>query len=40
MSYVNLLLEISEQIATVTVNRPQAMNALTLPTLEELEQVV
>jgi len=39
MSYVNLLLEISEQIATVTVNRPQAMNALTVPTLEELEQV-
>jgi len=35
----NLLLDISEQIATVTINRPQAMNALTVPTLEELEQV-
>jgi enoyl-CoA hydratase len=39
MNYDNLLLDISEQIATITINRPQAMNALTVPTLEELEQV-
>lgn len=36
----NLLLEISEGIATVTINRPAAMNAMTIATLEELESVV
>lgn len=40
MNYLNLLLDISEQIATVTINRPQAMNALTVQTLEELESVI
>jgi len=40
MSYANLLLEISEHIATVTINRPEAMNSLSVPTLEELEQVL
>lgn len=38
MNYSNLLLEISEQIATVTINRQHAMNALTVQTLEELEK--
>jgi enoyl-CoA hydratase len=33
-------LEISEGIATVTVNRPAAMNAMTVATLAELEVVV
>lgn len=37
MDYSNLVLEISERIATITINRPQAMNALTVQTLEELE---
>jgi len=37
MTYENLLVETSEQIATVTVNRPQAMNSLSAPTLDELE---
>lgn len=37
MYYINLLLEISGQIATITINRPHAMNALTVQTIEELE---
>jgi enoyl-CoA hydratase len=40
MQLENLLLENSEGIATVTVNRPSAMNAMTVSTLEELEEVV
>lgn len=40
MQLENLLLEISEGIATITVNRPSAMNAMTVATLEELERVV
>jgi len=36
----NLLLDVSEGIATVTVNRPTAMNAMTAATLEELAAVV
>ncbi|MBL0224661.1 MAG: enoyl-CoA hydratase/isomerase family protein [Geobacteraceae bacterium] len=40
MQLENLLLEINEGIATVTVNRPAAMNAMTVSTLEELEGVV
>lgn len=40
MKLENLLLEISEGIATVTVNRPAAMNAMNMATLEELEAVV
>ncbi|MBT0664224.1 enoyl-CoA hydratase/isomerase family protein [Geobacter pelophilus] len=40
MSLENLLFEIVEGVATVTVNRPKAMNALTLETLAELGDVV
>ena len=40
MHVENLLLEITEGIVTVTVNRPAAFNALTISTLEELESVV
>jgi len=36
----NLLFEIVDGIATVTVNRPAAMNALTMATLEELAGLV
>ena len=36
MEFDNLLLEIHENIATVTVNRPQALNALNEATLQEL----
>ena len=36
MSYENLLLERSDAIATVTVNRPKVMNALNAATLGEL----
>lgn len=40
MQLENLLLETGEGIATVTVNRPAALNAMTLSTLEELEAIV
>lgn len=40
MHYQDLLIEISEGIATITVNRPQAMNAMTLTTLQELADAV
>ncbi|MBU5614486.1 enoyl-CoA hydratase-related protein [Geomonas azotofigens] len=40
MDLKNLLLEVSDHVATVTVNRPSAMNAMTPDTLEELERVV
>jgi enoyl-CoA hydratase len=40
MHYQNLLLEKNEGIATLTVNRPQAMNAMTLATLQELAEAV
>lgn len=36
MSYENILLEKSEGVATVTVNRPKVMNALNHQTLSEL----
>jgi enoyl-CoA hydratase len=36
MEFNNLLVEISENIATVTVNRPKALNALNEETLKEL----
>jgi enoyl-CoA hydratase len=40
MHLETLLLEINKGIATITVNRPSAMNAMTPATLEELEAVV
>ena len=40
MNTTALLVEIKETIATVTVNRPSAMNAMTLTTLQELDVVV
>ncbi|HIJ96986.1 MAG TPA: crotonase [Desulfuromonadales bacterium] len=40
MHLENLQFDVSEGIATVTINRPAAMNAMTESTLEELEQVV
>ncbi|UPU37179.1 enoyl-CoA hydratase-related protein [Geomonas paludis] len=40
MELKNLLLEVKNRIATVTVNRPAAMNAMTPETLEELQRTV
>jgi len=37
MSYDNLLVEIRDRIATVTVNRPQVLNALNSKTVEEMD---
>jgi len=39
MSYENLIIEISDRIQTVTINRPEKLNALNLATLAELRQV-
>ena len=36
MEYENLLIDVTERIATVTVNRPKFMNALNPPTVREL----
>lgn len=40
MAYETLLVEIDEGIATVTVNRPSALNAMTLTTIRELQDAV
>jgi len=37
MNFENLLIEIAEGIATVTINRPKALNALNEQTLRELQ---
>jgi len=39
MSYQNLLVEVEERIARVTVNRPEKLNALNRVTLEEMDRV-
>lgn len=40
MSYQNLLFSIQEQIAYITINRPEKLNALNIATIEELHQVL
>ncbi|RKZ07574.1 enoyl-CoA hydratase [bacterium] len=40
MELANLQYELSDSIATVTVNRPKALNALNRATLDELESVI
>lgn len=40
MTLEDLLLEVNNGIATITIDRPAALNALTLTTLEELAKVV
>jgi enoyl-CoA hydratase len=37
MTYQNLLVEVSERIATITVNRPKALNALNPATVQEMK---
>ena len=39
MEFQNILLEVKDGIATVTVNRPKVLNALNDQTMEELRQV-
>jgi enoyl-CoA hydratase len=38
MSYQNLLVEVSERIATITVNRPKSLNALNPATVREMKR--
>ena len=40
MPYQNLLLQITNQVALLTINRPQALNALNPATLTELTQAI
>lgn len=40
MLYQTLLVETSEAVATITVNRPQSMNSMTVTTLHELAEAV
>ena len=40
MSYKNILLEQQESIATITINRPEKLNALNKTTLEELHEAI
>ncbi|MEW6661191.1 MAG: enoyl-CoA hydratase-related protein [Bacillota bacterium] len=40
MSYENILLEIDNNIAVITINRPKALNALNSATLTELAQAL
>lgn len=40
MEYKNLLVEIKETIALVTINRPEKLNALNKETLEELNDIL
>ncbi len=39
MAYQNILLDIKENVATVTINRPEKLNALNNQTLDELKEV-
>ncbi len=40
MNYKSLLVEVTEGIATLTVNRPEAMNAMNSSTVQELAEAV
>ncbi len=39
MAYDNLLFEVKDQVARLTFNRPQVLNALNSKTLDELERL-
>jgi enoyl-CoA hydratase len=40
MAYQNLLVEVSDKIATVTINRPKSLNALNRATIQELSKAL
>ena len=39
MEFQNLLVEVDDNIAVITVNRPEKLNALNNETIEELDKV-
>ena len=39
MEFKNLLVDVKDTIATVTVNRPDKLNALNIQTMQELKEV-
>lgn len=40
MEYKNIIVEVRDHIAYITLNRPQAMNSLSIPLLRELSQAL
>ena len=37
MEYRHILFDVSDEIATITLNRPEARNALSMPMREDLD---
>ncbi len=40
MDYANILLEVADRIATITINRPKSLNAITPATMRELKDAL
>ena len=40
MAYKNILVETSERVATITINRPKVLNALSVETIDELRRAM